>query len=444
MKYTARNLFILVLTGYTLTALPLNPELLTLDLSRFSYENAIRNQASQGAITYAYVLKSAQRPLVNPQNVEFLIRAEGGKKPKWTDAPMLTLEVLSTEGAVLKTLSGQEFSSFELPAQGFNPYELSYTLQFDRDRLGVSGTSFTLRLSSSDSALDAVPPLEIPVQYLDKLVYKPAAASVPPGKQMIITYYADATGHFSVPVSQEAPLSGKLFRSSVNQLLTPPPAAMGLKDTPIVPRVSSIQYSNGLVSCVLGGPVLPELYTDPVLAATAEKTLRNSIAAISSPYRISKLRYGWSGIQPIPGWPAEAFAVQPSTRVWLSLIIPERHTLLVPADSTEITPQGLFEVLKSGTEGLMATVPGQAILESANMEGDVLVLGFGAGFQALFSEAPDQAALTLDSLTHTMTGLPGVRALRLEESAVRITTLGGIPLPEALVPSPYVNPASSY
>ncbi len=443
MKYVARNLFILILIGYSLTALPLNPELLTLDLSRFSTENALRNQASQSRITYAYVLNTSQRPLVNPEKTEFLIRAEGGKKPQWTQAPELVLEIQS-EGKTLRTVEGSAFSSYIMPAEGFNPYEIKYTVDLSRSTLKLDGSTYTLRLSCADPDLSQLPPLEVPVQYLEKLKYHPAVASASAGKQMIISYFADPSGKFSVPVSREVPSSAKLFRTAVNQLLTPPSPALGLKAEVLVPRVSSIRYTSGLVSCQLADPVPPALYTDPQLAAVGLSTLTDSIAAIESPYRISKVRYSWSGTPPIPGWPTEEIALSEAPKAWLGLNITGRHVLLVPTPADNPAPEALFELLKKGKEGLIPTIPGQAVLLNTRMEGDTLILSFDTGFQGLFKSAPDQAALTIDSLTHTFSKLPGVKSLRFEEGGSRITELGGVVLPEVLQANPYVNPENVF
>lgn len=443
MKYAARNLFLLILMGYSLTALPLNPELVTLDLSRFSYENALRNQASQGRITYAYVLNTSQKPLVNPEKAEFLIRAEGGKKPKWTEAPELTLEILS-DGKVLNTLKGSAFSSYVLPGEGFNPYELKYVLNLSRKSLNLSGSSFTLRIACADPALSQLKALEIPIQYLDKLKYFPALAAAPPGKQMVTSYFSDLSGKFSVPVSREIPRSNKIFRTSVNQLLTAPLPAMGLKPEALTPRISSIQYTNGLVKCQLGDPVPLALYTDPRLAAVAQATLTDSIAGIESPYRISKIRYGWNGVPPVPGWPSDEITLSANPKAWLGLSITNSYVLLVPTIAEDSAPEALFALLKKGKDGLIPTVPGQAVLLNARMEGDSLILRFDSGFQGLFGNAPDQAALLIDSLTHTFSALPGVKSIRLEEGTTRIQKLGGLTLPEPLKINPYVNPESAF
>lgn len=443
MRYTVRNLFLLVVMGYSLSALPLNPELATLDLSRFSYENALKNQAIQGRISYAYILNTSQNPLVNPEKTDFLIRAEGGKKPKWTKAPELTLEVISG-GQSIKTLKGSAFSTYAVSKEAFNPYELKYTLNLSRKTLGLDGSTYTLRISCLDPDLSQLQPLEIPVQYMDKLKYKAALTSATSGRQMITSYYSDLSGKYSVPVSREIPRSGKLFRAAVNQLLTAPPAPMGLKTEVLAPRVSSIQYASGLVTCQLGSPVPPALYTDLQLSLIAQKNLVDSIASIESPYRISKVRFGWNGVPPVPGWTTEEITLPTVSKAWLGLNVKDNYILLVPTTVDTATPESLFSVLKTGKDGLMPTVPGQASLKGARMEGDVMILTLSPGFKGLFESAPDQAALLIDSLTNTFSTIPGVRYLRMEEGTQRIESLGGIPLPDALQAAPYVNPESAF
>lgn len=443
MRYTARNLFLLVLMGYSLSALPLNPELATLDLSRFSYENALKNQSIQGRISYAYILNTSQNPLVNPEKTDFLIRAEGGKKPKWKEAPELTLEVING-GKLLKTLKGNAFSTYALSKEAFNPYELKYSLNLSRKALDLDGSSYTLRISCADPALSQVKPLEIPVQYMDALKYKPALTSAASGKQMIVSYYPDISGKFAVPISREVPRSSKLFRTAVNQLLTAPPAAMGLKTEILVPRVSSIQYASGLVNCQLSGPVPPVLYTDSQLAATAQKTLVDTIASIESPYKISKVRFSWNGVPPVPGWGLDEIGVPTAAKAWLALSVKSNYVLLVPTPVDNATPETLFAILKKGDDGLMPTVPGQASLLSTHMEGDVMILTFASGFKGLFENAPDQAALLIDSLTNTYATLPGVKYLRLVEKNERIQSLGGSALPDTLQATPYVNPEKAF
>lgn len=443
MKHTSRNLFLIILMGYSLTALPLNPELATLDLSRFSYENVIRNQAIQGQITYAYVLNSAQKTLVNPETVEFILRAEGGKKPKWTEAPPLRLDILQSDGTPVKSLEAGSFYTV-VQENPFNPYEIRYTLNLSRKALGLSGGSYAFKVASQDAALSAVPPLSVPAQYLDQVAYVPAASGPGAGKQMLISYYPDTSGKYAVPVSREIPNSGKLFRAAVNQLLTPPPASMGLRATVSVPRVSSIQYTNGLVSCILSAPVPPELYTDAGMAAVAEKTLTASIAAIQSPYRISRVRYTWSGAPPVPGWPTDEITIPASSKAWLGLSTTGNRVLLVPAPVAQTGADSLVNLLKTGTDGLMATLPGQARLKEARLEGDVMVLIFEDGFSGLFEGSPDLARLAVDSLVHTMTSLPGVTAVRLQEDARIVQSLADVPVPNPLYAAPYVNPESGF
>lgn len=64
------------------------------------------------------------------------------------------------------------------------------------------------------------------------------------------------------------------------------------------------------------------------------------------------------------------------------------------------------------------------------------MLVMAEGFQGLFSDAPDQAALLIDSLGHSMTTLPGVKALRLQEEGTVIQSLAGTPVPAPLTPAP--------
>lgn len=443
MTQLVRNLFLLILMGYSLTALPLNPELVTLDLSRFSYESALRNQASQGSITYAYVLNSSQKPLVNPDTAEFLIRAEGGKKPKWSKAPELTLEVLSG-GKHVSTLTGNTFSEFLQPAEGFNPYELKYRLKLSKKNLSLDGSTYTLRIFSKDQDLSLLPPLEIPIQYIAQMKYSPAALGPTSGKQFITSYFSDSSGKYAVPTTREIPKSSKLFRTAVNQLLTAPPASMGLRPEPLTPRVSSIQYTSGLVICNFGAPVPAVLYTDPQLATVAHKAMTSSIAGIEGPYRISKIRYGWSGSEPVPGWPSGEIPVPSDFRIWLGLNIPDHHVLIVPVTTDKTSPEDLFTLLKTGTDGLIPTIPGSAKLLSTRMEGDILILQFEASFQHLFENSPDMAALAIDSLTQTFCQLPNVKGLRLEEGSAPIRALGGIEIPDPLVLKPYVNPESAF
>lgn len=444
MKHTARNLFLLVLMGYSLSALPLNTELANLDLSRFSYENALRNQSSQGAVKYAYVLNSSQPSLVDPGEVDFLIRAEGGKKPKWRTAPPLRMDIYDASHNLVKTLDAADFFVFQMPKEGFNPYELRYTLRLDRETLGISGRTFTLKLSGTDPTLEALSPLEVPVQYFDAVKYTAAVTGPASGGKLMRVYYLDKSGHYAVPVSRELPYLSKPFRTTVNELLVSPPDAMGLRTTPSIPNVFSVKYTNGLVSCILGAPVPAELYADPILAAASEAALSDSIAAIESPYKVSRIRYYWSGADPVTGWQQEEHPFYTGSRAWMGIEVSGNRVLLAPLKTDKTTAAELFTLLKSGAVGYLPTIPGRLSLKSSRVEGDVLILNLDAGFRSLMVDAPDQAALLIDSLTHTMTSITGVRAIRLEEDGQPVTVLGGKTLPARLEPAPYVNPESGF
>jgi len=92
-----------------------------------------------------------------------------------------------------------------------------------------------------------------------------------------------------------------------------------------------------------------------------------------------------------------------------------RLSLSIGATSMERVVSELFERLKSPeSPDLYPAIPAGAKLLSVRREGDILVLDVSDEFtQPEFWQGSDVAHLRLQSLVHTLTSLPNVRAVRI-------------------------------
>ena len=441
MKPLIRNMFLLILLGYSLTVLPLNPELFQLDLSRYSYENTIQNQDRLNAITYAYTLSGTPGTLVNPDVSEFHIKAVAGKKPVWKAMPELTLQILK-DGNILRTLKPSEFSEMLVPSDGINPWELVYRLHLNRDHLALDGTGYVFRIFSSSDALKGLKPLDVSVQYMTALKYRTAVDSAPDGKQMVRLFFPDASKKFVVPVSRIVPRSGKVFRHLSTQLGVLPPVELGLSQDNLMPKLSSIRWSSGLVTCQLKNAPIA-LTTSPDLVALIQKSLLESITATETTFQINKVQLRLGDPQPLTGWNSEPFTITPGPIAWMALENGKGSALLIPkrlATDGTVTAESLMQLLKQGQGSLLPTVPDHVQLLDNHIEGNTLVLNFGQNLQAVFAGSPDLAALFLDSIANSFTTLEGVDSIRIEAANTPIATLGTIPVPNPMIPKIYVNP----
>ena len=102
-------------------------------------------------------------------------------------------------------------------------------------------------------------------------------------------------------------------------------------------------------------------------------------------------------------------------------------SLSIGATSMERVVSELFERLKSpDSPDLSPAVPAKANLLSVRREGDILVLDVSDEFtRPEFWQGSDVAHLRLQSLVHTLTSLPNVRAVRILVNGQVPEALGG-------------------
>jgi len=102
-------------------------------------------------------------------------------------------------------------------------------------------------------------------------------------------------------------------------------------------------------------------------------------------------------------------------------------SLSIGATSMERVVSELFERLKSpDSPDLSPAVPAKAKLLSVRREGDILVLDVSDEFtRPEFWQGSDVAHLRLQSLVHTLTSLPNVRAVRILVNGQVPEALGG-------------------
>jgi len=102
-------------------------------------------------------------------------------------------------------------------------------------------------------------------------------------------------------------------------------------------------------------------------------------------------------------------------------------SLSIGATSMERVVSELFERLKSpDSPDLSPAIPAGAKLLSVRREGDILVLDVSDEFtQPEFWQGSDVAHLRLQSLVHTLTSLPNVRAVRILVNGQIPEALGG-------------------
>lgn len=454
MTRTITNIILMILICFTLTAMPINKKLLTFDFSRFKIASSINQTTETDGVSFTYSVNEKESILFNPTDLTFEIRVESlDKNFDWVKEPQLVLEITDSQGYT-NTISSTDFITSFSGNNVENPTLFTYTLDLSKTNLNLDNGSYNIKLYSDHESLNTSEPILLTLSYFEDINYISGITSANAKSNYLILYYSDNTKKHIVPIAREIPANNKVFRTTVNGLLEPPSVNLGLSVENIAPKISQIQYSNGLVTCYLKSSEVLPFSDDPVKAKNAIESLNRTIMDIQTPYAIKKIQYL------VDRQPSKAFfngtdLTEVITRknnasVYLGLKTSTDRVLLVSKpllnNDLETLMPNIIKILKTGvipdqdSENLVSVLPEQVDLIDYKLEGVTLKLNFNSDLKNVFTDKDGISKLMLDSLSSTFASIDGIDNIEIQIDGKAINAIGNISFSSPIEPPKFTNP----
>jgi len=453
MIRTLTNLILMVLICFTLTAMPINTNLLSFDFSRFMIPSNINQTTELNGDSFTYIVDEKESILFNPTELKFEIKVESlDSNFQWTANPELILELIDANGNSQLIPSTQFVIDLE-PNNEENPTLFTYSLDISKTTLKLDNGTYDIRLYSDHDLLKTSEPINLTASYFEDIQYVSGVSTSDANTSYLILYYTDKTNKHIVPVSRLTATTNKVFRTTVNGILDPPSTELGLSTDLIAPRVSKIQYANGLVTCYLkSGEVLP-FSDDPVKASNALGSLTQTIMDIQTPYAINKIQYL------VDQQPSKIFfngtdltdivTRDNNPQIYLGLKTTAERNLLtpktIPNKEIDILIPEMIEILRSGivpnqdSENLFAVLPEQVTLIDYKLEGVTLKLNFNSSMKDVFSNSDGLSRLMLDSLSSSFTSINGIDNIEVQIEGKSINSIGNVSFTSPIEAPKFIN-----
>lgn len=453
MTKTITNIILMILICFTLTAIPINRNLLTFDFSRFKIANSINQTTETDGVSFTYSINKKESILFNPTDLTFEIQVESlDNNFDWVSEPELLLEITDFAGYT-NVISSKNFVTSFSGNNKDNPTLFTYTLDISKTNLNLSNGTYDIKLYSNHESLSTSDPISLKLSYFEDINYISGVNSTNSDKNYLILYYSDITKKHIVPITREVAVNNKIFRTTVNGLLEPPKANLGLSVEEIAPRISQIQYSNGLVTCYLKSSEVIPFSDDPIKSSNALEALNRTIMDIQSPYAINKIQYL------VDRQPSKIFfngtdLTEVITRnnmpsVYLGLKTSTDRVLLVSkpilASDLETLIPNLIEILKTAivpgqdSENLVSVLPEQVNLIDYKLEGVTLKLNFNTDLRNVFTDKEGISRLMLDSLSSTFASIEGINNIEIQIDGKTINSIGNISFSSPIEPPKFTN-----
>lgn len=453
MSRTLMNIFLIVIICFTLTAFPINRNLLSFDFSRFLVQENINQQSDINGVSFTYTLSEKEASLFNPSELTFTIQAESSDRLfTWKDQPKLILE-LTDRMDMSKKFNHDSFVTLVEADSIENPTQYTYTLDLSKTRLALENGSYNVSIHSDNALLANLDPLVFKATYIEDIHYAAGIREADAQEPYLILYFTDPTKRHLVPVSRPTVDTNKVFRKTVNGLLDPPEASLGLSQDAIAPKISIIQYSSGLVTCFLKSSDVIPFSEDPVSSKLALDALTNTIMHIQTPYAINKVQY-LVDKQPSQIYFSGTDLSEPILKdkrplVYLGLKTHSDRILITPLavadEALDTLISRMIESMKKaiveGYEpaGLLPVLPDSLELLDYKLEGVTLKLDFNADIRDVYQDAPGLSQLMIDSLSASFASIDGVDNIEIQMNGKTITSIGDLNFETPIEPPLFMN-----
>lgn len=457
MSRIIANILLILIIAFTVSAVPINPDILDLDI-QIPQADITEIQEQEADITkdppeiapLTYVA-SPSTYLYNPDT--YVINFSGLQ-----DAASIDIsDLISTFEIDLYTMQGSDTSRIakrirdeallELCTHSRKNDTLSVEVDLSKDGLGIENGHYSIEITSKSEYLSS--PLETVINasyYTTEMSYNGTKAAPPRGKRIMTLYFTDSDNKYLVPVSKEISYTGNLIRTTLNALRDGPDADSGLNLKSPAPYIPAARFSTQteVVRLETNSYENSSYTTDEDDTYLMMHSLINTMTHIPNVSYV-KFSVDQSDNQPLNGFDLRKTYPRPEgAMAHLGLLTQTQHMYLVPISVDALDAESMFRVLQNGTEqstGLFSPIPPEVDLVSSKLEDGILTLTLDDSVTRVYKGNEQMGTFMVDSIIQSMATLPGVESIVLKTQSSAEETLFSHPLNTAFEAEYYINMA---
>jgi len=454
MSRVIANLILIIIIAFTVSAVPINTELLNMNIT---FPESPEKEAD--VITQPEVVET-ETPLLlvyqeqktdylyNPLNIELKFIGDRSIDQTAVDAFIdeLQLEIYQNttfdQEQIVKRFDKSDL--LDHITNTINGDVLTISLDTSRSGLNLSKGHYNIKVLSNSKLLSTKLDLSYALSYTDTIEYKSPASAARGGYKYLTLYFMDEDKNYLVPVSREVKQSGNLIRTTLNALKDGPLENSGLNMKSPAPYIPAARFSTTTEMVKLE----TNSWENSEFTQTEDDTymmMHSLINTMTSIENVSSVKFSVNKKDnaPLNGFDLSKSYPQPDTpTVYLGLATATDRMYLIPAEVEATTAKETLQFLKYGivTEpNLYAPVPSNIDIVSESLTDGILTVNFSGNIQTAYPQNPAYAILMMDSLSHSFMSLSGVEALLYRTDSNDVGELFGYTLEEAFVPAKYLN-----
>lgn len=454
MSRILANLILVLIVAFTASGVPINTDLLDLDISfpesasPQENENTAPDAESVDEPIKMSFTSTHENHIYNPEQLELTFETPGNELADMTEAlaESLNLEVFSAKesGApqIVKRIQADELKKVLSLKQDSGT--ILGTLMLDSESLGLKNGHYQLQLSSDGRYTDELVLDSFTVTYYSSIKYTAAQADPAPGYRFLTLYFTDLGKDHLVPVTRTVREGSNLIRTTLNALRDGPAPESGLNPVSPAPYVPVARFSGATQTLTLH----TNSYENRDFSSTDEDTylmMHSLLRTMTSIENISSVKFTVDNkdTEALNGFDLSRPYPRPETvMAYLGLPVSQDRMYMVPVPVDIQSPEEMLSVLKVGLQDYSdlfpPIIPEVEILESSLTDGQLTLVLSTAVLNA-YPESSAHGQLMMDCLLASMSTLEGIDTIILKTPERSDGMLFGYPLGSPFEPKLHYN-----
>jgi hypothetical protein len=451
MSKSFLNLFIILIACIGLSVIPINSNILNMDIKTPANANGQQeNEQNRKIPIFAMVpIIPDNSTLTEPKSIDFEISASDLSSIKKDVADSINVTVLKDESTV-STLSAKALGAAITldeadPTQGHLSIPLSYA------KLGLISGYYRISVESLSSVADGSAASDIKKSFSYNIVYADNKTyfKVAGGQSnMALVYYPDDASHSLIPVTKIG-YYPRTAATSIGKFLS---GALSSK--------YGIKRSNlGLFNCdyTLEGSTLTVNFNSKTLVekglSKSDNTLHiRAIAstALANPL-VNEVVFKVDDMEDITilntTLTSNRFTKDNSSKLFIGLVNEGDYLYMTPYAANSKLPDELFNELKStkfpalsGNVSYINPIPSNVSLLGYKEENKVLTLDLDGNAMGAFGKDVDYISMMIDAISQTMMSTGQYTRVQFTVDGKIVKAIGDYAIPPSLAPSAFINP----
>lgn len=452
------NLFLIILIVFSLAIIPVNYQLLDIDIPYFQNNQESIDDTVETTTDYFNMSVNAEDFLTdnsfelilsttNEQEVENLINSFDATMTTNTgETKIINLKDIQNSSKLSKDKLSDFIDEEITEENDKSVYTLEYT--FYLKNLELNTNTYTTKIKSSDKRIEQS--INFTFRYLNDNKYI-GSSNVPPNNSLFAkVYYPDEELLRLVPVNEIVPDGSNFIRRSIDALLTPADEKYGLSTTIVTPKVDNIYISNGTARMDLlsndienfnQGSMASQFALNSIIKTISEFEIVNDVKFFVDNSDVGDYFHGTDL--------TESFKVDNLPKAYVGLETTKKYMFLYPIDISveglNDTVLNIISTLKTGTydqvanKNLIPTLPDEVELLNYRFDQTNIELYFSSDFLTAYNGNEEYQRIMYESLLYSLTSIEGINTVSILVDDEPVIDFLGINISERQKPNTFIN-----